>query len=68
MHQYTVRPHLKGDKREKAKSRAAELYATGCSIRAVAADLGRSYGFTHALLLEAGVTLRTRGGGRRKAA
>ncbi|WP_330236122.1 helix-turn-helix domain-containing protein [Streptomyces sp. NBC_00566] len=58
------RLQLKGADREKAKSRAAELYATGCSIKSVAAELDRSYGGTRALLLEAGVALRARGGRR----
>ncbi|MET9138859.1 helix-turn-helix domain-containing protein [Streptomyces parvulus] len=62
---YTNRPRLKGTDREKAKARAVELYATGCSIRTVAIDIERSYGFARTLLLEAGVRLRTRGGARR---
>lgn len=55
---------LVGADREAAGTRAAELYAAGCTIRSVAAQLGRSYGGTRMLLLDAGVTLRTRGGGR----
>lgn len=55
---------LVGADREAAQNKAAELYAAGCTIRSVAAQLGRSYGGTRMLLLDAGVTLRTRGGGR----
>lgn len=62
-----TRTYLKGDARQDACTRAAELYAQGCTIRSIAAQLGRSYGGTRALLLEAKVTLRTRGGGIRKA-
>ncbi|MBP5883144.1 helix-turn-helix domain-containing protein [Streptomyces scabiei] len=65
MRDYTSGTVLKGPDREQAKSRAAELYATGCTIRSVAAQLHRSYGGTRVLLLEAGVTLRGRGGNTR---
>ncbi len=37
-------------------------YEKGASIRALAATSGKSYGFVHRLLTEAGVTLRARGG------
>ncbi len=49
---------------------AAELrrrYDGGESIRGLAAATGRSYGFVHRLLSEAGVELRGRGGATRKA-
>lgn len=39
-------------------------YDAGESIRALAVATGRSYGFIHRILTEAGVTLRGRGGGR----
>ncbi|MBN9620404.1 MAG: transcriptional regulator, partial [Actinobacteria bacterium] len=34
----------------------------GASIRSLAAEHGRSYGFVHRLLVESGTTLRGRGG------
>jgi hypothetical protein len=68
MRDYTIRRQLRGTDREKAKARAAELYATGCTIRSIAVALDRSYGGTRALLVEAGVTLRDRGGRLRKQA
>jgi len=37
-------------------------YRAGQSIRSIAADLGRSYGFVHRILTEGGVRLRPRGG------
>jgi hypothetical protein len=40
-------------------------YETGESIRSLAASTGRSYGFVHRLLREAGVELRRRGGATR---
>ncbi|ASU84394.1 hypothetical protein CDO52_17740 [Nocardiopsis gilva YIM 90087] len=42
-------------------------YEDGESIRSLAASTGRSYGFVHRLLTEAGVTLRGRGGATRRA-
>lgn len=59
---------LTGDARTTARDKAAHLYAQGCTIRSIAIQLGRSYGATHALLHEAGVTMRPRGGNVRKAA
>ena len=44
---------------------AATLYHTGQSIRAIAAVLGRSYGWTRKTLKAQGVQLRTQGGKRR---
>ncbi|MDT7788158.1 MAG: hypothetical protein QOF58_6577 [Pseudonocardiales bacterium] len=37
-------------------------YEKGASIRALAEDIGRSYGFVHRVLGETGVALRSRGG------
>ena len=57
-----------GPAREAAKTAAVKMYEKeGLSIRIVAEELGRSYGFTHRLLEEAGVTFRGRGGATRKA-
>lgn len=46
---------------------AADLkkYDAGASIRALAEETGRSYGFVHRMLSESGVTLRGRGGATR---
>ncbi|MEV5977540.1 helix-turn-helix domain-containing protein [Streptomyces sp. NPDC052114] len=59
---------LTGDARTTAQTKATELYLAGCTIRSVAAQIGRSYGTARALLLEAGVQLRPTGGDTRKAA
>lgn len=37
-------------------------HESGASIRALADSIGRSYGFVHRVLREAGVTLRSWGG------
>jgi hypothetical protein len=60
----TPRTVLKGERREEVARRAAELYVQGCTIQSTARQIGRSYGGTRDLLLEAGVTLRPRGGVR----
>ncbi|MFE9645284.1 helix-turn-helix domain-containing protein [Streptomyces sp. NPDC006365] len=55
---------LKGPEREKTTQKAKELYLAGCTIQSTADRIGRSYGNTRTLLLEAGVKLRPRGGMR----
>lgn len=56
--------HPRPDKRtrERQVAAAVKMYGRGASIREIAAELGRSYGWTNAALHEAGVTLRPRGG------
>jgi hypothetical protein len=58
--------HLKGDDRQQATATAVNLYLAGATIDSVARRIGRSYGSARTLLLESGVTLRARGGNRRK--
>jgi len=55
-------PTLRGTERTEAAQRAAGLYMQGCTIQSVARQIGRSYGSTRELLLEAKVKLRARGG------
>ena len=52
---------ISGDERRMLTTRVATRYAAGVSIRALAVDIGRSYGLVHRLLAEAGVELRQRG-------
>jgi hypothetical protein len=59
---------LTGTAREAAAEDCRELYEQGCSVRSVADRIGRSYGCTHQLLVEAGTTFRARNGKPRKAA
>jgi hypothetical protein len=68
MRDYKPGVWLTGDVRTAARDKAAELYGQGCTIRSVARQIGRSYGGTRVLLVEAGVQLRARGGRVRKAA
>ncbi|MGW4995935.1 helix-turn-helix domain-containing protein [Streptomyces mirabilis] len=44
----------------------AKRYEGGTPIRALAEEQGRSYGFIHRLLIDAGATLRLRGGDQRR--
>ena len=53
--------------RATARKKAARLYSQGATIHSVARDIGGSYWLARTLLLEAGVVLRGRGGGARKA-
>lgn len=53
---------LTGADRARVRSEAAARHEAGASIRVLAESADRSYGFMRALLLEAGVTLRSRGG------
>jgi len=56
---------ITGDQRGTLATAFAERYAGGESIRSIAEDTGRSYGFVHGILKEAGATLRGRGGATR---
>ncbi|MGW1039860.1 helix-turn-helix domain-containing protein [Streptomyces sp. NPDC002547] len=55
----TYARQLKGDDRSHEANRAAALYVQGCTIASVARQIGRSYGNTRTLLIEAGVQLRS---------
>lgn len=57
-----------GSARSELASRMQRRYEAGESIRSLADDLDRSYGFVQGLLKEQGVELRTRGGATRGAA
>src|ERR687894_700610 len=53
---------ISGAQRTTLASQYAKRYASGESIRKIADDAGRSYGFVHNVLKESGVSLRGRGG------
>ncbi len=54
-----------GSAREQLATDLKNKYEAGESIRALAQETGRSYGFVHRMLSESGVTLRGRGGATR---
>ena len=58
---------ITGAQRTTLASQYARRYAAGESIRKIAEDAGRSFGFVHGVLKEAGVELRGRGGATRGA-
>ncbi len=57
-----------GAERAELAASLGRRYAAGESVRALAEDTGRSFGFVHGLVKEAGVPLRSRGGPTRGAA
>jgi hypothetical protein len=56
---------ITGGDRSKLAADLKKKYSGGASIRELAAETGRSYGFVHRILAESGVTLRGRGGATR---
>lgn len=54
-----------GDQRTKLAAEFQRRYEAGASIRSIADESGRSYGFVQGLLKETGVHLRGRGGATR---
>ena len=56
---------ITGEGRQDLASQLVQRYQRGESIRSMAEDIGRSYGFVHGVLAEAGVEMRTRGGATR---
>jgi hypothetical protein len=59
---------ITGPDRDKLAAEVKRKYRDGASIRTLAAETGRSYGFIHRLLSESDVSLRGRGGANRKPA
>lgn len=57
---------ITGATREKLAVDLRKKYDSGKSIRTLAEESGRSYGFIHRILSESGVTLRGRGGPTRR--
>ena len=56
---------IAGGDRNKLAADLKRKYSGGRSIRELAAETGRSYGFVHRILAESGVALRGRGGATR---
>ncbi|MFE4721931.1 helix-turn-helix domain-containing protein [Streptomyces sp. NPDC056728] len=56
---------ITGVARDKLAAQLKTAYESGASIRSIADSTGRSYGFVHHILTEAGATLRRRGGDSR---
>ncbi|MDQ1629676.1 MAG: hypothetical protein QOI54_3420 [Actinomycetota bacterium] len=56
---------ITGGERNKLAADLKRKYSSGSSIRELAGETGRSYGFVHRMLSESGVALRGRGGATR---
>ncbi len=56
---------ITGNDRSRLAGELKKKYSGGASIRALAEETGRSYGFVHRMLTESGVQLRGRGGATR---
>lgn len=56
---------ITGEDRTKLAGELTKKYSQGASIRALAEETGRSYGFVHRILTENEVALRSRGGATR---
>ncbi len=59
---------ITGEGRTGLAGTLVDRYGKGESIRSIADDIGRSYGFVHGILVESGVAMRSRGGATRGAA
>lgn len=57
---------ITGGDRERLASDLRKKYDSGASIRTLAEQTGRSYGFVHRILSESGTSLRGRGGATRR--
>jgi transposase len=57
---------LTGEDRARMAERVLAQYGEGHSIREIAQETGRSYGFVHRVLSESDVALRGRGGPTRR--
>jgi len=57
---------ITGADRDRLSTDLKRRYDSGASIRDLAADTGRSYGFIHRVLSESGATFRGRGGATRR--
>jgi predicted transcriptional regulator len=57
---------ITGPDRDKLGAQLRKQYLAGASIRELAGQTGRSYGFVHRILVDSGVELRGRGGATAK--
>lgn len=55
---------LRGEARRSLAQVLASRYTAGETLRQIAEDIGRSYGFVNNIVHEGGATMRTRGGPR----
>lgn len=61
MEKYQKQVRITGAKREKLAADLRSAYAEGRTIRELASEIGRSYGFTHKILFDGSTEMRRRG-------
>lgn len=66
--EYAKGTRVTGESRDRLQAHLKERYEAGASIRSLAQETGRSYGFVHNVLVESDVVLRHRGGANRRKA
>jgi hypothetical protein len=64
--QTAKKPRITGSARKDLESSLITKYEAGKSIRTLAAEIDKSYGFVHGILASSGTRLRGRGGATRK--
>lgn len=65
---YAKGARVTGESRDRLQEDLKRRYEEGASIRMLAQETGRSYGFVHNVLVESQVRLRGRGGPNRRRA
>ncbi|TCN57961.1 hypothetical protein EV641_10156 [Rhodococcus sp. SMB37] len=65
---YAKGARVTGESRDRLQAELKRRYEAGASIRTLAQETGRSYGFVHNVLVESQVRLRGRGGPNRRRA
>ncbi|UYP20796.1 helix-turn-helix domain-containing protein [Rhodococcus sp. Z13] len=65
---YAKGARVTGESRDRLQEELKRRYEEGASIRTLAKETGRSYGFVHNVLVESRVQLRGRGGPNRRRA
>ncbi|MEU5843947.1 helix-turn-helix domain-containing protein [Rhodococcus sp. NPDC047139] len=65
---YAKGARVTGESRDRLQEDLKRRYEEGASIRTLAQETGRSYGFVHNVLVESQVRLRGRGGPNRRRA
>lgn len=66
MTELTKGRRITGDERGSLEETLRKQYESGASIRQLAEQTGRSYGFVHGVLVDSGAAMRGRGGSTRK--
>lgn len=64
--QFPKGSRVTGESRNRLQEELKRRYEAGASIRTLAQETGRSYGFVHNVLVESKVQLRGRGGPNRR--